>query len=108
MIFEIPLTATSEAYSLDVELDGVTYALDFSFSRRSSLWYLDLYYLDNGARVPVALGLAVLSGYPLLAAVVDTRRPAGELQVQCDGRDPGRDDLGSFAKLFYYDAAEFS
>lgn len=108
MVFEIPLTSTDANFSHDVELDGTTYSLDFAFSDRSGLWYLSIFFLNNGARVPVALGLSLLSGYPLLAPVAHDNRPAGELQVQCDGRDPGRNDLGSFAHLLYYDASEFA
>jgi hypothetical protein len=42
---------------------------------------------------------------PLLADVQVADRPAGELIFSGD-RDAGRDDLGKFVKLLYYDAAE--
>jgi hypothetical protein len=107
MVFSIPISSTDAAYSIDVELDGSTYALDFAYSERSSLWFLSVYFLANSERVPVFVGVAMIADYPLLAGCVHDHRPLGELRVRCD-RDPGRNDLGSFAQLLYHDAAEFT
>lgn len=109
MISEVPIditTATADGeISLDVELDGLTYTLRFSFSDASQLWYMSVYLQTNTTVTPIAQGLPVVTRAPLLAGIQVADRPAGELIVT-GSIDAGRSDLGSLCKLLYYDASE--
>lgn len=108
MILEIALTQSDTAdadFTSDVSLDGVVFTLAFSYSERSSLWYLSVYLTTDGDPVPIWLGTPMVAGYPLLFGCTHESRPIGELGVDADF-DPTQTDLGTFAKLVYYDAAE--
>ena len=108
MIFEIPLKASDtvdDDFTIDVELDGATFTLEFSYSERSQLWYVSIFLRTDTAPVPILTGRAVTANYPWLIGCTHESRPVGELSVESD-RDPGRDELGTYAKLFYFDAEE--
>lgn len=109
MIYEIPIDITTAPtdgeITLDVELDGATYRMQFSYAKCSQLWYLSIFLQTNTTSRPIAHGLACVSGVPLLAEIQVADRPAGELILQ-GAIDAGRNDLGTFVKLLYYDAAE--
>lgn len=111
MISEIPIdvtTATDDGeITFDVELDGTTYQLQLSYAPCAQLWYLSIFLVASGVVTPIAQGLALVTAIPLLIAVQVPDRPAGELMVVGD-RDAGREDLGTFCKLRYYDAAELA
>lgn len=108
MALRIPITADVDEFTESVQLDGSTYTLAFSYSARTQVWCLSIYYLDNGVSVPVVEGFAVVADYPILAGVTHANRPKGELAFRVSGvsRDPGRDDLGTAAELIYFEASE--
>ncbi len=110
MITEIPLSVTAEDddFTLAVNLDGNAYALGFSYSAASDRWYFDLY-VTRAGQAPglIVAGVGVCAGVPLLAAVVHPDKPGGDLLFLADA-DPARDDLGTAARLLYYDAAELA
>lgn len=111
MIFEIPIDITTAAadgeITFDVELDGATYRMQFGYAECSQLWYLSLFLQTNTTSRPIAQGMVCVTGMPILADVQVADRPAGELILAGD-RDAGRNELGSFVKLLYYDAAEMA
>ena len=111
MIFEIPISVTSAPtdgeITLDVELDGNTYRLQFSYAECSQLWYMSIFLQTNTVSQPIAYGLACVTGVPLLADVQVSDRPLGQLIFQ-GAYDAGRNDLGTFVKLLYYDVAELT
>lgn len=111
MIFEIPIditkTPTDGEITFDVELDGATYRMQFSYADCSQLWYLSIFLQTGTVITPITQGVACVAAVPLLADVQVADRPAGELLLSGD-RDPGRDELGSFVKLLYFDAAEMA
>jgi hypothetical protein len=105
MIFEIPIDASSERQTFDVELDGATYALELTYSARVDQWFASLYFRSDSTLVPILTGAGVVANYPLLAGVRHADRPPGELSF--DGEiEPGRTQLGALVKLRYRDAAE--
>lgn len=108
MALRIPVTADADEFTQTVQLDGSTFILAFSFSDRTQLWFLSLYFQDNGVAVPILEGIAVVADYPILAGVTHANRPKGELAVRVSGasRDPGREDLGAAAELIYFEASE--
>lgn len=111
MIFEIPINITSAPtdgeITCDVELDGATYRMQFSYAECSQLWYLSIFLQTNTTSRPITQGIACVAAVPLLADVQVADRPAGELLLSGD-RDPGRNELGTFVKLLYFDAAEMA
>lgn len=110
-VFEVPIsvsdTPTDGEIIFDVELDGATYRLQFSYADCTQLWYLSIFLQTNTATSPIAYGLACVTGVPLLADVQVADRPAGELIFQ-GATDAGRTDLGTFVKLLYFDADELA
>ncbi len=110
MIFEIPLDDTKavDDFSVNVELDGNTYVLSFSYSANTDRWYMDCAIARTATDPePIVSGVCLAAGYPMLAGVTHIDRPAGELV--CESQiDPGRNDLGTLARLRYFDAAEFA
>ncbi len=100
---EIPIDSTQEIFKQVTSLDGVPYVFEFSYSRRSESWFLDLYLQTDTDPEPVSLGMRVTNNYPLLTGCVGDTRPAGDI-VPVDyagGEDAGRLDLGTRVKLLY-------
>lgn len=108
MIWVIPIVADTTEFTQSVELDGSTYLLRFSYSERSSSWYLSVYFQQDGTTlVPISEGITVVVNFPLLAGVTHADRPAGEFMVRA-AADPNYEQLGTFAELLYCDADELS
>lgn len=88
-------------------LDGVDFNLRFDWYQRDGHWRLSV---RDAADVPIRTGLVLVIDTPLLAGVVDARRPRGELAVidttGARDADPGFADLGSRFLLLYATAAE--
>lgn len=89
-------------------LDGVPYALEFSFSGRERAYYLAISATDG---TPLAKGVKVLCNRPLLGAGrVNPLLPPGELVAAAvgDSSPPGMGELGAGLRvqLVYLDAAE--
>lgn len=103
MTVEVPIEATGEAFRQTTSLDGQPYVFEFTYSRRSERWYLDLYFQTDTDPEPVQLGIPVTNEYPMLLGNVSDNRPLGDL-VPIDlagGADAGLADLGTRVRLFY-------
>ena len=98
--FEIPIDSSQEEFKQVTSLDGTPFVLEFSWSRRSESWYLDLYLQTDTDPEPVSLGMRVTIDWPLLTGCVADNRPAGELMA-VGLADPGRTDLGTEVRLLY-------
>lgn len=109
MIFAIPIDVSTKTpdgeISFAVELDGLTYQLELSYSIAAQLWYLSLFLQVDTTITPIAQGIAFVVGVPLLADVQVEDRPAGEFML-AGAADPGREDIGKASTLYYYDAEE--
>ena len=107
MITEIPLRGTVDVddFTIVTALDGVPFVLSFSYSASTDRWYFGC--ADAKTGKAIVSGVPCCAEYPLLAGVIATGRPAGELQFMALV-DPGRNDLGSAARLLYFDAAEIA
>jgi hypothetical protein len=106
MIWRIPIVADTTEFTQSVELDGSTYVLRFSYSERTAVWYMSVYFQQDGTTlVTVAEGVPVLVNFPLLAGNTHANRPLGEFMVRAT-LDPNLDQLGSFAELLYCDVEE--
>lgn len=105
--FLIPIDSSQEEFRQISSLDGIPYVLEFSWSRRSESWYLDLYLQTDTDPEPISTGMKLTVGWPLLMGNVLDIRPSGELILvdTTDQGDPGRLDLGTRCKLFYFNEA---
>jgi hypothetical protein len=107
-IFRIPTAAdpTLANYRQRTTLDGRQYVLRFRWNVRGAYWTLDVNDLDDH---PIASGIKVVTGVPLLRLVTDTRRPPGSIMAvdfTGKGEAPGLTDLGRGVVLYYFDAEE--
>lgn len=102
-ILALQLTSDAERFTQTVSLDGSAYQLTFAWNNRAQSWNLDV---AAGDGEPIASGLRVSVGWPLLRRCVHARRPPGELMAidATGGGDPGRDDLGVRVTVHYIEA----
>lgn len=100
---EIPVFAGTPLYSIRVPLDGRDYRLYFDWNDRNARWYLTLSTIDDEL---LRSGILVLSNWPLLRTVRDSRKPPGQLFAidlsSSNGMPPGYFDFGSRVRLFYF------
>lgn len=99
----IPITPYAD-FSEQVDLDGTTFTLRFRWSERASNWHLDLSYVDG---TPIASGLKLVTGWPLLWRSTHPLRPLGDLYVidmQRRDAEPNFDGLGTRWVLMYQEA----
>lgn len=102
----LPTRTDDAIYRMKVDLEGETYTLDFQFNSREGAWYFDL--LDDD-EVVIRSGIKVVTGFPLLRLIHDSRRPAGEMLAEdSSGTDAeaGLKDLGGDVLLVYAEAAD--
>jgi hypothetical protein len=100
----IPTPRNSRLYREVVELEGREYVLHLDWSERDESWYLSIYDQDE---VPLALGLRLLVGHPLLKGQTNPKLPPGFMTVvDSTGLDvdPGLTDIGTRAFLVYEDS----
>ena len=116
-IVAIPIASGTPNQRQRTSLDGRDYLLTVVHNQRLGRWFLDLADQDEA---PIAQGLRLVTGYPLLRTVTDPRRPSGELFVtdlqgsdelsaealQQQSRDAGLGELGVRFQFVYFDAAE--
>ena len=103
---EIPTrTDGTEHYSFQIELDGRTYELEFSWNERDAAWRMAV--LDLEGRV-LASPRKVVLVWPLLSRKRSAELPPGEfVAFDSTGRnlEPGLGDLGGRVRLLYVEAA---
>jgi hypothetical protein len=95
-ILQIPTRTDSDNYSVNVLLEGQTYAFTFVWNYRGSFWEMSI--------AGVVDGLAVCVGANLLDFVAAAGKPPGQfVAVDTSGQslDPGLHDLGGRIVLLY-------
>ena len=108
-MLEIGLPTGVAFFRTRVELDGVTFLLDFAWNARLGQWLMSVY---DAEAAPLVEGIGIASNWPLLRHHKwDTRMPAGEL-IATDLTEtieaPGYDELGTTVPLIYHTAAELA
>lgn len=107
-IVRIPTSITEQSYTQRTSLDGRDYELTFQWNQRESKWYLDIRDQDGD---DIAVGIKLVSNFPLLTRITDERRPPGQLMasdqtvIPGDGKtsfDPGLFELGGRVVLLYF------
>ena len=102
----LPVSALTPHVRQRVELDGVEYVLDTSWSARAAAWTMTLADTDEQ---PIRAGMFLRRGHRLLRGLADARRPAGELVVVGREERLGLDAFaGGDASLVYVTEAELA
>lgn len=94
-------TREDPRYSIEIELDGSSFFLDFEWNDRAESWFLDIL---NADRVMLLAGVRVVVGFPLINRYRDPRLPKGDLTaIVTSGSDldPKFTDLGDRVQLLY-------
>lgn len=105
----LPVQNGTDAYRVQVELDGIFYGLKFRWNARDNHWYMDI----DQALTPILEGMKVVNGLDLLAQFghmkVDDRIPPGTFEVfdtdPSINRDPDTDTFGDTVLLLYQEAS---
>lgn len=78
LVLDTRAAADSRYWDQLTQLDGREYLLRFFWSERESCWYLSVYDQDEH---PLALGVKLVVGWPILKRFIDARLPPGLLMV---------------------------
>ncbi len=104
-LFIIPTSQSDSVYEQVTILEGREYFLKFDWSRREEAWYLSIFDQDEN---PLALGIKVVVGLPLLYRETNPKLPQGLLiavDLSSADSDPLLTDLGTRVALLYEEAA---
>jgi hypothetical protein len=101
------LTDGTQAYTVTVRLDGVSFRFDFAWNERGGFWAFIL----SDAAGEQLMRRKVVVGLPLTARFVDPRLPPGDfIALDTSGQDveAGLQDLGDRVQLVYLEAADLA
>ena len=105
----VPAQGGSDAYRMQIELDGGFYGLEFRWNARDNHWYVDF----DQAQTPILEGIKIVNAVDLLSQFghmqVDGRLPPGTFEVldtvPGTNRDPDQDTFGDTVLLLYHEAS---
>lgn len=104
-LFECPTRVDLPAYGYQVQLDGITYGLNFTYNDRMSRWMISI--SDSSGNLLVG-EVPVIVNYPLFDRYKVTGLPAGTLfafDTANTNADPTRYELGDRVRLYYQSVA---
>lgn len=99
---EIPVPVDTPLWKERVTLSGRDYILRGDYLEREQRWYLSFYTVGEE---PLALGIKLVSNWPLLRGYTDNRLPKGEIMAVdtvLGGEPPVFEDLGRRVNLIYF------
>lgn len=98
---EIPTRSDLKHYEFQIDLENITYTLEFGWNQRAERWYMAIY----NATGDLLLGdVILLTNVPLLDQYIDENLPPGRfilIDESGENKNPGENDLGNDVKLFY-------
>jgi hypothetical protein len=103
---ELLATNQNSAWSMQVDLTGVSYFIDLAWNAMNQYWVMGISDLNN---VPIVTGLKVVTNYDITSGIVATGMPQGEILCQSiinSWENLQRYDLGVNAALVYYEPDE--
>ena len=106
MSLTIPLRQGLPYFSLQVQLEAVTYTLTFRWNDRQSAWFMDIANEDESTIYES--GVRVVVGYPLAVNTANRQPPGVFIAIDTTKKDedPGLNELGARVQLLYFSAAE--
>ena len=104
----IPVDSIDPAYDFQIDLENVTYTLDFEFNERARQWQMSIF--DSVGEdlilgsVPVLINTVLL--YPYRG--IENIPPGSFVAIDETGRaqNPNRANFGSDIKLYYQEAVD--
>lgn len=100
-IVRIPISADSPAFKFQVDLEGTTYTLAFSFNSRMERWTMDI--LDQAGNA-IRTGIKVISTWAVNRQYAIDAVPPGAMcfvDLADEDKPASFDDLGSRVVLMY-------
>lgn len=104
-LIEVPTRSDLKAYEMQVELQGITYTLNFRYNERMDRWLLDI---ADSIGVELLNGIVLLTNVPLTDDYVIAGLPPGRFiceDTTGQNKDAGADDLGNDVRLLYEEAS---
>lgn len=93
-------------FSIQVNLEDVTYTLQFRWNVRCKSWFMNIF--DEQEITPILVGLRLVADWPL-AKNNTGRQPPGLFflsDTTGQGQDPAFEDLGARHQLLYFSSTE--
>lgn len=106
MALLLPIQPGNPNFTIDVDMDGVTYTLQFKWNARAPGWFVSIS-TSTGEVLVLARRLPV--NWPLWWRNRDPLLPSGYLMLNDTtgaDLDPGVEDLGARVQVVYVTAAE--
>lgn len=107
MSVQIDLPQSVPYFDLQVQLDDVTYTLEFRWNQRAQAWFMNVY--DEAGTTLLMAGQRVVVTWPIGAYFSGVPWPGALMFFDTVGPEygePGINDLGSRVQLFYFSLAE--
>lgn len=104
----LPIDSAFPRYRVSTALAGVQYTFHVYWNERDAAWYFHLLAADGTA---IKHGIKIVLGTRLGRRCIDPRFPSGALiarDLTGNGRDAGRDDLGTRVRVEYHTAEEIA
>lgn len=100
---QIPVDSVDPSYDFQIDLEGVTYTLDFDYNERAQQWQMSI--LNSTGDALILGSLPLLTDTSLLYQYVGiVELPPGSFFLFDDtnqNRNPNRDNLGTEVNLYY-------
>ncbi len=101
----IPVTSEFPNSIFNIDLELVTYIMEFNFNSRTSLWYMGIKQEDG---TPLAVGVPVFTDVDIMMQYKNPDLPPGvfmTFDTEELSADAGRDDLGNRVKMLYQESS---
>lgn len=105
-VLQLPVRSDFKAYDFQIQLEGATYTLRFTFNERMEIWIMSI---ADSADVEILSSIPIFTNLPLIQQFTIDGLPPGEfiaLDETGENRDAGFNDLGNDIKLFYSESNE--
>jgi hypothetical protein len=104
----IPITVDAAYFDLVVDLEGVSYTLEFRWNTPMEAWFMAVY--DDTGATMITAPARLVSNWPFNAYAANRQPPGAFFCVDTAGvgDEPGFTDLGVRHQLYYLTAAELS
>lgn len=106
-ILKMPIRNDIPAYTLNIELEGIAYILEFRFNSRQNRWIFDI---SDSIKDPIVQGVPILIETDLFLKFKDSRLPPGgfiAIDQSGNRNQPDRLNFGNDVVLLYFDSTNY-